>query len=112
METTPLHESLAAGRWREFTLAEQLGNVGSEIGRAARAHATGDERRFESAIGRGIELLDLTMADERWRGRLKEITRAREVVGDAMTGGRAYGTTWEALEEYFMHFATAARRDR
>ena len=32
--TKALHQSLAAGRWFELSLAEQLGNVGSEVGRA------------------------------------------------------------------------------
>jgi hypothetical protein len=29
-----VHQNLAVGRWFEMTLAEQLGNVGSEVGRA------------------------------------------------------------------------------
>jgi len=106
------HRSLAEGRWREFSLAEQLGNVGSEIGRAARAHAHGDEQRFDAAVRRGLELLDLTIGDPRWRMRLKELVRAREAVADAMTGGAAYGTTWEALDRYFMQYAMAARHNR
>jgi hypothetical protein len=93
-------------------LVEQLGNVGSEIGRAARAHASGDVPRHDAAVTRGLELLDLTIGDERWVSRLKELVRARETIGDAMTGGTAYGTTWESLDRYFIRFATAARRDR
>ena len=30
------HRDLAAGRWWELSLAEQLGNIGSEISRASR----------------------------------------------------------------------------
>ena len=33
---TVAHRDLAAGRWWELSLAAQLGNVGSEIGRALR----------------------------------------------------------------------------
>lgn len=28
------HQNLAAGSWQKLSLAEQLGNVGSEVGRA------------------------------------------------------------------------------
>ena len=30
------HRDMAAGRWHELTLAEQLGNIGSEVSRAIR----------------------------------------------------------------------------
>ena len=32
-----LHANLAAGRWHTLTLADQLGNIGSDVGRAIRA---------------------------------------------------------------------------
>jgi hypothetical protein len=57
-------------------------------------------------------LLDLTIADPRWRGRLKELLRAREALGDAVLGGEEYGTELEGLDRYFLHFAAAARADR
>ena len=108
----PLHASLAGGRWFELTLMEQLGNIGSEVGRASRAKSQGNEQRFEGALDRALELFDLTLADGRWRGRLKEITRAREVVCDFLVGDNAYGSTSESLDRYFLPFAMAARRDR
>lgn len=46
--------------------------------RAARAKATGNEARFDSALGRCLELFDLTLADDRWRGRRREIAMVRE----------------------------------
>jgi hypothetical protein len=111
--TTPtLHHDLAAGGWRELTLMEQLGNIGSEVGRASRAHAQANEARFGSALGRALELFDLTLADERWAGRRKEIARAREVVCDFLVGNNEYGSTAESLDAYFLAFAVAARRGR
>jgi hypothetical protein len=101
------HRSLAAGRWFTLSLAEQLGNVGSEVSRAIRAR--GDEKRFEGCIDRAIELLDLTISDPRWRKRRKELTRTREVFWDAVLGGSEYGSTLEALDRYFYYFAFAAR---
>ena len=80
----PRHPGLAAGRWQRLSLAEQLANVGAEVGRMRRRRAP--EERV-AAFERALELLDLTLADPRWRGRLKEIARAREVLCDAADGG-------------------------
>ncbi len=105
------HRDLAAGRWREFTLAEQLANVGSEVGRMLRWRVR-DERLAEAAFGRALELLDLTLDDPRWRDRLREIARARELLCDAAAGGQDYGTTLEDLDRHVLAFALAARRAR
>ncbi len=65
-----------------------------------------------AAFERALELLDLTLADPRWRGRLREIARSRELVCDAASGGHAYGSTLADLDRYFLWFAIAARRTR
>ena len=96
-----------------MSLHEQLGNAGAEVGRALRAHATGDTRRFEPALARALELLDLTMADRRWSGpRRREIARAREVVCDFLVADNDYKSTAASIEAYFMAYGMAARRDR
>lgn len=105
------HRELAAGRWRELSLVEQLANVGAEVGRMRR-HQGQSEARAAAAFERALELLDLTLADPRWRGRLKEIARARELLCDAASGGQAYKSTLEDLDRYFLWFAVAARRGR
>jgi hypothetical protein len=105
----PHHAGLAAGRWRELPLVDQLANVGAEVGRMHRRLAP-EERA--ASFERALELLDLTLADPRWRGRRKEIARARELLCDAVEGGREYGSTLEDLDRYFLAFAFAARRGR
>ena len=109
MTATPHHPDLAAGRWRRLSLAEQLANVGAEVGRMRRRRAPAER---SAAFERALELIDLTLADPRWRGRLKEIARAREVLCDAADGGRDYGATLEDLDRYFLDFAVLARRGR
>ena len=110
-DTGPRHAGLAAGRWQQLSLAEQLANVGAEVGRMHRRRGTG-EPISRAAFERALELLDLTLADPRWRGRRKEIARAREVLCDAALGGREYGATLEDLDRYFLAFAVLARRGR
>jgi hypothetical protein len=107
-----LHGDLAAGRWYQMSLVEQLANIGSEVGRAARAKSAGNEPRSWAALERGLELFDLTLADERWHGRRREIARAREVVCDFLVGDNAYGSSAESLDRYFLAFAVAAREGR
>ena len=102
------HQSLAAGKWFELSLCSQMGNIGSEIGRAKRWKEK-DAKQYEGAVFRAIELIDLTLSDERWKNRSKEIARAKEVVCDAYAGGNEYNSTFESLEKYFNHFAYAAR---
>jgi hypothetical protein len=102
---------LAEGGWHKLSLAEQLANVGAEVGRMRRRQAAA-EPAASAAFERALELLDLTLADPRWRGRRKEIARAREMLCDAAFGGREYGTTLDGLDRYFLAFAVLARRGR
>jgi hypothetical protein len=107
-----VHKDNANGRWRELTLSEQLGNVGSEVGRAAKWHTRGNMEMRGHALDRAFELIDLTITDPRWRGaRGKEICRAREVLSDTFLGDRVYGSTPESMEKYFYHYAVAARNN-
>ncbi|HXV67546.1 MAG TPA: hypothetical protein VD738_01380 [Nitrospira sp.] len=106
-----LHADLAAGRWHTLALIEQLANIGSDVGRAARWQGK-DPQRCEQAFLRAMELLDLTIEDARWKGRRKELARARELLCDAMHGGTTYGSTLADLDHYFLQFAVAARSGR
>ena len=105
-----IHQNLAKGKWQELSLCEQLGNIGSEVGRALKWKDK-DKKIFESAVSRALDLFDLTMGDSRWLGRLREIGRAREVFLDAISDNREYKGSLDGLEKYFFNFALAARRD-
>lgn len=105
------HADLARGRWQTLTLAEQLGNVGSEFGRALVARTWGDQSRFENASSRFYELMIMTVADPRWRGyRRQELARVKEVSGEALYGSDQ--TAAASLEQYFFQFALLARAGR
>jgi hypothetical protein len=106
------HRDLAAGRWWELSIAEQMGNIGSEVGRAVR-WSSRDPDRARGALERALELFDLTLDDPRHRrsvARLREIARAREVVVDFLAASNQYSSTADSLQRYFDAYALAARR--
>ena len=106
------HRELTAERWFTFTLAEQLGNVGSEVSRTLKWRSRNPEIA-ERAMARALELIDLTLDDPRHRAsvaRLREICRAREVLLDFLVGPNQYGSTEVTLQRYFDAFAVAAAK--
>jgi hypothetical protein len=106
------HRDLAGGRWWQLSLAEQLGNIGSEVSRAVRWSGR-NPQLARGAIERAMELFDLTLDDPRHRKlphRLRELARAREVVLDFFEGSNEYRSTAENLQRYFDAYALAARR--
>jgi hypothetical protein len=92
----PIHEQLAAGRWHTLSLVEQLANVGSDMARAARWYGK-DQQRSRQAFERALELLDLTIADDRWKGRRKELPHARELLCGAMFAPKPFDVAKEMV---------------
>lgn len=98
-------------RWSDFSIFEQMANVGAEVGRAI-SWQDKDEERSKNAFYRALELLDLTILDSIHKPRLKEVLRVREVVVDFFSGKNEFKTTGESLNKYFYPFNFAARKDR
>jgi hypothetical protein len=108
------HRDIAQGRWGTLSIAEQFGNIGSEISRAVK-WSTRNPETAQAALYRALELIDLTLDDPRHRRsfpRLREIARTREVVVDFFAGPNEYGSTSASLLKYFDQFAVSARRAR
>ncbi len=109
------HQELAAGRWRQFSLVEQMAHVGSEVERALTWRAKHHPEYSVKACERALELLDLTLDDPKHRehrGRFKEIARTREVFVDYFWGNNQYGSSDALWRAYFSPFASAASRHR
>ncbi|MDP4001679.1 MAG: hypothetical protein Q8P69_01390 [bacterium] len=101
--------NVSENRWHTLPLAEQMANIGSEIGRAAKWQGK-DDNRFDGVISRAMELINLTLEDPRWRSRLSELGRFKEFFCDAVLGGHEYGTTFSSLEKYLMPFMNVTAR--
>lgn len=88
-----------------MSLSQQMGHIGSELGRARRRESQNDRQSRDAALIRALDLLDLTLNDRRWQARFRELARFREVVSDWFIGEKAYDVPPEALEDYCLRLS-------
>jgi hypothetical protein len=99
-------------KWAEQSFVEQMGNIGSEVGRAIVAHRGGNKVREDRAIDRAIDLFS-AMVDV-WIGteysyRLKEVLRARDEFLRLFFDG-TFEQDAENIDNYFRFYALLARQ--
>jgi hypothetical protein len=96
--------------WVKMTLLEQMGNIGSEVGRALNAKHRGDALNMKGAFYRGLDLIDFTATlwSAQKSPRTTELLRARELFAPSVMTDDEDIT----LEKYFMEYAIAARLNR
>lgn len=87
---------------------EAAGSASLEIPIRRKGNAEYGQRAFE----RALELLRLTIADEKHRSRLKELTRLREALADYFWFDNRYGSCDESWRRYFHAFTYAAAKAR
>jgi hypothetical protein len=96
--------------WSKLDIFNQMGNIGSEVGRAFTAKKTGKTERVLPAFYRGVDLLNCTI--DTWAGKnnsyVREILLARELFATSILTDQLDPT----LERYFHQFALAARRNK
>lgn len=102
------HKALAAGKWNELSLMEQLANIGSEVERSMKWRSKKKEYS-QMAFERALELTDLTIADSKNRKRLKEIVRMREILCDYFVFDNTYRSSDDLWRKYFYAFNYGAR---
>ena len=103
-----IHKELAQGRWLQLSFFEQMANVGSEVVRAINWREKNVQYSW-AAFERALELLDLTIDDEKNKARRWELTRVREVLADYLVGDNIYKSTDLNWRNYFYAFNYAAR---
>lgn len=112
---TVYYKELASGRWKEFTLPEQMANIGSEVHRTITWFQKKDNKSTALAFEKALELFDLTLEDERWKGRRKEIARSRELFCSFITEPDKYENLREELNQldnYFFQFGLLVSKKR
>lgn len=101
------HAELAEGKWAELSLAEQMGNIGSEVSRSLRWFDK-NSKRFQASFDRALELMDLSIAATKDSGRLEELCRAREELCDYFNGN-SWGSDPVKIQRYYDQFVLLAR---
>src|ERR1039458_9780516 len=95
----------STSKWADMDIFNQMGNIGSEVGRALDAKRQGKSDRCQAAFYRGLDLIDETArlwAAQKQAG-LKELLYARELFAESVITDKIDPT----LEAYFMQFAIA-----
>ena len=98
--------------WQKFSSLEQMGNIGSEVGRSIKAYRNNDTRAFEGALCRALDLFAMTAKThaKTHPHRVKEILRAKEEYLRLFYDDNFQDA--EKIESYFMNFAYAARYEK
>jgi len=104
------HKDLAGGRWNSLSFCEQMANIGSEVERAIQWRKKENAHYSHMAFERALELLDLTVADEKNKKRLKELLRLRETLADYFAFENVYQSSDRSFQNYFYAFTFAARK--
>ncbi len=91
-------------RWSQFSLATQLGHIGSELGRA-KTWQNKDHTLYEQALNRALILLNFTLNDPRWTVKMHELTNLHDLIDDIIHDTNIYQSNIAELESYCTHLA-------
>ena len=103
------HKELAQGRWFLLDIVEQMGNIGSEVSRAINWKNKNNQKLSINAFYRALELIYLTVEDEKNKKRLHELLIMREALCDFFVGENNFKSTDQSWLKYFNQFGLAAR---
>jgi hypothetical protein len=100
-------------RWSQMTIEEQMGNIGSEVGRSINAWRAHDTDRFDGALNRALDLFDATTEQliSQHSPRVKEVLRSRDQYLSLFFDD-TFQRDAAQIENYFMQYALAARSNR
>lgn len=100
-------------RWAKMTIQEQMGNIGSKVGRAIIAKRSGDDKRLQGAIDRALDLFDATTKNlvAQKSPRTREVLRLRDQFLSLFFSD-TFDKDADKIDAYFTQYALAARRGR
>ena len=76
------HKHLTPEKWSAYTRGQQVLMIANELNRAKNLLNRGDRSSARLCYERAFERIDLTSEDEKWRGKLKEFRRFRELLAE------------------------------
>jgi len=103
------HSSLANGGWSELSLVNQIANIGSEVERLIKWKKKGRQDISNRALGRCLELIQLSKMATNDYATLKELSRMYELLIDCYWGENEYKSSDKIWKKFFHGFSVAAR---
>ncbi|MEI6477526.1 MAG: hypothetical protein WCO52_00875 [bacterium] len=104
------HKNLDIEKWQNASLSFQMANIGSEISRTIIWRNKNNTDYSDRAFERALELIDLTAASQKNKGRLREVMRMRESLVGWKLAGQYEKKADEAWQHYFDAFAIVVRK--
>jgi hypothetical protein len=101
-------KTLTRERWFKLSFDEQMANVGADVGRAINWREK-DMWRSGGAFETSLELLDLTIDDEKNKEKFEELFNVRKDLVDYFISGSVDKLIDEKWNSYFYAFNYAAR---
>ena len=102
------HKDLTRERWSRFSFDEQMANIGAEVGRTInRRHKDSEQSSKHFEIG--LELLDLTIDDEKNKSKFEKLCEVRNNLVKYFCFDNADNLSDEKWNSYFYAFNYAAR---
>ena len=87
--------------WSQKSLAEQMINIGNEVRRAIKAYKNGNEERMKNECLAAINMIALSISDEKNLYRRGELLLAQRVLLDFFFGDNFYGSTEKQIASYY-----------
>lgn len=105
MSTQMNAKTVSKERWLSFPLTMRMGHIGSEVCRALSRRKSADGEGEKNSIARSLELIDLTLEDEKLGARKKELQILRGVLTDLDEQEEIAPRISQYLQDYFNSFA-------
>jgi len=74
------HKSLTIEKWFSYSRGQQVLMIANELNRAGNLIQNNMISEMKNCYERAFELTDLTCSDQKWKGRIKELRRFREML--------------------------------
>lgn len=105
-----IHSDELRRNWPSYSIAYQMGNIGSEVSRSLKWAKKGNQKLADVAIDRALELFDFTIeANVKNSARLTEVLKAREEFCDYFFGDNSWHTDPAKMQRYYDGFAMMLR---
>jgi CRISPR/Cas system-associated exonuclease Cas4 (RecB family) len=80
MYALKFHRTTNLEKWSGYSRGQQVLMIANELNRAGNLMKKDMQTEVKNCYERAMELTDLTSADKKWKGHLRELRRFREVL--------------------------------